>query len=241
MKNKILIKPGVFNYQIKSICSLAKNVAQIFLTPESSRIHYEAGQYVHVIHADQSFSPLSIACTPNLNGELEFHLYHSSENKKANDLLHMARDKKIWQIAGPYGTRTISILQPDLTIIFLAKGTGFASIKAIIEEKITTMKNKFSADLFWSIPKACDFYLLNLIENWKSQCKDFTFTPLFTKEASYTLSQAISAAYSNLSHCQVYASGSLTFVDSAFNGLKKQGLKKEFFYSDLLQQFPPVK
>src|SRR5207245_279754 len=85
-------------------------------------------------HPDQNVSPLSIACAPNKDALLEFHLFHPAENTKAQDLMRMATQEKLWLIGGPFGRCKVSSLRRDIPTIFIASGTGLASIKAVVEE-----------------------------------------------------------------------------------------------------------
>lgn len=224
------------DYEVQSIHSLAPLVSQIFLRPRSSVLYYEAGQYIEVVHQDQSTSPLSIACMPNKNAELEFHLFHPPENHQALDLLRMAKEEKRWTILGPSGHCGVDRLHLDKPIIFIARGTGFAPIKAVIEALLNA-SFKLSIELYWSVAKQSHFYLLDEIAKWQTTYANFNFIPVLTKEkvdeSSLSVEQLVLHNHPDLSSHQVYAAASRAFIYSLFYSLQKHGLQQEFFYSDV--------
>lgn len=231
-----------FLYRVTHIQQLARHVSSILLQPaQLSSLIYEAGQYVTVIHQDESVSPLSIACAPT-NSLLEFHLFHPPLNFKANDLLRSAQQEKIWRIRGPYGACTVSRLARDRPIVFLARGTGFAPIKAVMEALMQS-SHPFSEKIFfyWSVPTQEDLYMTDLLEKWLKDFANFAFTPVFTKEfadkeqtSATPLQEIVLRDLPDLSRFQVYASGPKALIYSAFYAFQQHGLHQEWFYSDVL-------
>lgn len=227
-------------YQIVSIQSLTDTVSQLVLQPAEDAVAYEAGQYVEVVHSDGHVSPLSIACAPNKKQFLEFHLYHPSNNPTAQELLKMAQISKRWIIRGPLGQCTVSRLSMTKPIIFLARGTGFAPIKAIIEACLS-LPSYPSLHLYWSVPRQSDLYLLDEIERWKTH-PQLTFMPVFTKEfenkehttmtSSHLLEEVVKRHHTQLEESQVYACGSAKLIQALFDAMQKLGLPRNQFYSD---------
>lgn len=206
-----------FCYRVLSTNTLLECVSQIRLQPNDKPLIYEAGHYVNVLHHDGSVSPLSIACAPNNEGMLEFHLYHPRENLYAQDLLRMANEEKEWKIQGPFGECTANRLKLDLPIIFLAYGTGFAPIKAVIE----SLPLQVPMYLYWDK----DIYLPAQINEWNQRLPHFSFSA-----AAY---EAVLRDHSDLSGYQVYATGPRAYVHAAFHAFQQHGLQRENFFSDM--------
>lgn len=226
--------PNVFSYSLVSLSSLAESVSQIIVKPASlPALHYQAGQYVEVMQAEGYLSPLSIACAPRVNHTLEFHLFHTEQNQKANELLRLLQDEKAWRLKGPEGQCTVDRLKSDKPIIFLARGTGFAPIKAVIEallEAHTLPPMHF----YWSVKTRHDLYLLDLLAQWEVTIPGFMFIPVLTQETgSHVLPQVILHAHPDLTPYQVYASGPQPLITTAFSDFVQQGLSRDAFYSDL--------
>lgn len=226
--------PNSFVYQVISIDSLSHSVAQIFLKPLiQPALSYRAGQYVHVLHASGESSPLSIACASNAADTLEFHLFHAPYNQKANDLLRIAVQEKKWQLIGPEGFCTVDKIRVDKPIIFLARGTGFAPIKAVIEGLLLAPIHA-PITFYWSVKTENDLYLIHLVEKWVADIPHFTFIPVFTQETgSHVLPRLILQDHPSLSSYQVYASGPQPLITTAFSDFVRAGLNPHFFYSDL--------
>ena len=213
--------------------SLTQYVSQIILQSNTPLI-YQAGQYVKVIHHDNSESPLSIACAPNEKNLIELHLSHHPGNLPAQDIMQMVSQEKELQISGPYGSCTSAKLLADIPIIFLARGTGFASVKALLEELIQKDDQRH-IHLFWDAATEDKFYLLDLIEQWREKFHAFHFTPITSHSKDREkMHLAVTTNYPDLSNYQVYASGSEEMVIAALENLQQFGMRKERFYSDLL-------
>lgn len=220
---------NVHLYQVINVQLLTEHVSQIFLQPSHSvKLVYVAGQYIEVIHEHHAPSPLSIACIPNPAGILEFHLFHPHENRRAHDLLQMAQEDKRWHLSGPFGHSTVAQLQKNKPIIFLASGTGFAPIKAVIEALIASESCPMM-QLYWSLRTPKESYLTPLIEQWQ-----LPFTPVYTKKMGIDAApQAILSDHPDLSSYQIYASGPRPLIHTALSLFLQHGLKREWFYSDM--------
>lgn len=223
-------------YRVKHIQPLVGQTSQIFLKAiNDSGLDFAAGQYVNILHQDQSVSPLSIACAPNNKNELEFHLFHPLQHQPAQDLLRMAVQEKAWTIMGPFGNCTDHSLSKENPVIFIARGTGFAPVKAIIEA--LSQSTHPLMHFYWSVPDRGNFYLENLLAEWTANIAGFKFTPIFAdKDAASpdSLCEKILLDHQkDISSCQIYVSGSLPFVQAVYWALQPFGLQREFFYSDV--------
>lgn len=222
-----------FAYQVTRVQPLSEQVSQFFLSPEKMPgLIYAAGQYISVIHHDGRISYLSIACAPRIDNQLEFHVFHPSENALAQDLLHQAQTDKRWLLEGPFGECTADKLQTQRPIIFLARGTGFAPIKAVIEA-LTNQKNSPPIYLYWFIPQETHFYLVDLLEAWEKKLTNFSYDLLADQVYGEVSFKRIAEQHKDFSNTFVYASGSMQFVHTAFAALQPHGLQRELFMSDV--------
>lgn len=224
----------VFFFHVTHIRSLSEHVSQIILHHENpSLLSYEAGQYMDIMHHDQSVSPLSIACAPRPDQALEFHLLHPMQKLKAQDLLRMAQQDKIWQMRGPFGSCTASRLRRDKPIIFLAHGTGFAPIKAVMEAFAESSSRFSSLYLYWNIVHQTDFYLLDLLAQWEKKF-NFSYQPIVSKDKNSML-DIVLHNHPEFSNIQMYVSAPRSLVSSAFALFSEHGLKREWFFSDVFE------
>lgn len=218
-------------YDVIQCERLTENVSQILLSPpENNSLVYQAGQYINAVHQNGVLSPLSIACAPNQTGVLELHLAHPPGNALAEDLLNLIHVEKKLQLTGPFGTCTAKKIIQQQPVIFLARGTGFAPIKAMLEEA-QMQQNKPSLHLFWSVTKQEDFYLRAQVEAWVREMENFSFTPVLTQ--TDLLQHAVLHHYPDLANYRVYASAGTTLVYEIWDALSQHGLKKESYFSDV--------
>lgn len=216
-------------------------MAQFFLAPQSDCfLSYEAGQYIKMVHPDGSTSPFSIANAPQASGLLELHLLFLKENRKAWDIYHQLRDKKVVVLRGPYGRCTADCLNEKKPTIFISRSTGFSPVKAVIEEWIK--KPLYPAmHFYWSVPGWRDLYLAELIQSWIQDVRNFHFTAVLTREilppdakVKYgPVPQFVLKDHPDLSSYQVYMSGPEKMVYSALRIFQNNGLPSQFFYSDV--------
>lgn len=209
------------SYRVTCIETVAASVSRILLLPETTSLSYEAGQYVFIRLADGNESPLSIACAPRADGMLEFHLFHPERNSSAQQLLQIARDEQIWLIRGPEGKCTWSHLNPKLPVFFLAQGTGFAPIKAMLEAAPARVDVAF----YWYMSNEKDFYLLNTLP-------EIVVPRLFSGENPMLVS--LLNTHLAIAQAQVYAVASARTVRHLFDVLHAAGLPRAHFHSDML-------
>ncbi len=229
--------PDLFFYSVVTVDSLTEKVTRILLQADRlPGLSYQAGQYV-LIHHQQEQIPFSIACAPNSHYSLEFHMYHPAHNVLANALLHTARQEKKWQISGPMGVCTVDKLTLHEPLIFIAYGTGFAPIKAMLEVLLNLPQIPF-IHFYWAMPHAGDFYLLDIIHEWQRQQARFTYTPIVLagekKWHPLIVDEYVLRDYPDLSRHQVYLAAPKAFILTALQAFTEHGLSREKIFSDLL-------
>lgn len=229
-------------YDVIEVKSFSDQITQLLLRPENrSHLVYQAGQYLEVMHADGSASPLSIATAPQENFQIELHLSHPSDNLPAQAILRMIAIEKKLRIRGPYGVCTAGKLYGDRPIIFLARGTGFAPIKAMIEELIKFKKYP-RMHFFWSVSSPDEFYFSDLLAEWMREIKNFSFTPVLSRPyagwngKTGRLQDVILSEYPDMTRALVYASGPESMVREVWGILQQAGLMRERFFSDWVMQ-----
>ncbi|HSW94274.1 MAG TPA: hypothetical protein VLJ15_07990 [Gammaproteobacteria bacterium] len=227
-----------FHYEVVDIQPFSNHITQLILSPSNaSHLVYHAGQYLEMIHSDGSASPLSIATAPRDNFQIELHLSHPSNNLPAQAILQTLSTEKKCLIRGPYGVCFAEKLYGDRPIIFLARGTGFAPIKAMIEELIKC-KNTPRMHFFWSVSAPHEFYLSDLLAQWVREIKHFSFTPVLSRPhpewhgKTGRLQNVILEHYPDMTRPLVYASGPELMVRHVWEALSQAGLVKERYFSD---------
>ena len=228
-----------FMYQVVECQLLSDSVSRVVLqASHAPHLVYQAGQYIKVLHRDDSVSPLSISCSPVKPGQIELHLSHSLNNEQAQDILKMIGEEARLTLSGPFGSCTLSRFSLTQPIIFLAAGTGFAPVKSLVEA-LMKLENCPAMHLYWGGTVESELYMLELPQKWVSTIPNFSYTPVLkNSEKTWTgktglLQEAVLQDYPELSGFQVYVSGPEKLVYSAFDKFQLNGLSKERFYSDM--------
>ena len=206
--------------------------------PASERLAFLAGQYLDFLLKDGSRRSFSMGCAPHEGGELQLHVRHVAGGAFTDHVFGKMKERDILRFEGPLGT---FFLREDSAkpIVFVASGTGFAPIKAIIEEAVHKGTTR-PMTLYWGGRRPRDLYLNALAEDWAARGL-LTYVPVVSEalpEDHWTgrtgfVHRAVMQDLPDLSGHQVYACGVPVMVDAArkdFTATCK--LPEEEFYAD---------
>ena len=102
--------------------------------PANERLQFLAGQYIDILlQGRQAPQPIPWPTPPHDDALLELHVRHHARRASSPSTCSTTmKEKDILRFEGPLGTFFLRE-DSDKPIIFVASGTGFAPIKAIIE------------------------------------------------------------------------------------------------------------
>lgn len=209
---------------------------QVFLQLPCPLI-YQAGQYLEIITADGQQTPFSIANASLGSRQLELHIRHTPENSVSHQIVSEIKKQGALNIVAPLGHCTYLSLKPHRPVIFMARGTGFAPIKAIIEQMLSEGTD-LPMHLYWGAKNVGDQYLDELVQSWAEHVEHFQYTPILSSASSQwagrsgNLIDSIAIDYQDFSNYQVFAAGPFDMMLRARDVFEKQGLKPENMYSD---------
>lgn len=211
--------------------------------PAADPFRYYAGQYLEFILKDGRRRSYSMATPPNENNLVELHVRHMPGGVFTDHVFGAGatrmKEREILRVEGPFGS---FFLRDDSTkpIVFLASGTGFAPIKAIVE-RMAAEGIQREAVLYWGARRPADLYMNELAEQWVQTLPNFRYIPVVSDalpEDNWTgrtgfVHRAVLEDIPDLSGYQVYACGAPVMVDSARTDFTRQnGLPEEEFYAD---------
>jgi CDP-4-dehydro-6-deoxyglucose reductase len=206
--------------------------------PQNERLQYLPGQYLDIVMKDGQRRSFSMANAPHSDDLLELHIrdyggvfsQHAFQRMKPRDIL---------RFEGPFGS---FFLREDSAkpVILLASGTGFAPIKAIVEQTFHIGTGR-SFQLYWGGRKRSDLYLNALAERWAREFPGFDYVPVLSEPSvgdGWTgrldlVHRAVMADHPDLSGYQVYACGNPLMVTAARTDFTSRcGLPEAEFFSD---------
>jgi CDP-4-dehydro-6-deoxyglucose reductase len=208
--------------RIESIERPAADVAIVRLKlPSNERLQYLAGQYIDFLLKDGHRRSFSIATPPHADELLELHIRHTPGGLFTDPLFITYKGREILRFEGPLGSFYLRE-DSDKPVIFVAGGTGFAPIKAMIEHML---QHRIPREivLYWGARAKRDLYLPELPGRWQTENPNFTFIPVLSEPATDDawpgrtgfVHQAVLDDFRDLSGYQVYACGAPPMIEAA--------------------------
>lgn len=219
--------------QVEEITALTDNILQLILAPHHF-VNYQAGQYLQIIHGEEAFS-YSIANAPLGSHKYELHIRHSPDKPQNQPFLAEIKRSGRVNIRLPLGSCDLSHLHPDKPILFIAGGTGFAPIKAMIEQLLADGRLR-PFDLFWGARSQSDLYMHDKISLWQKQVPHFHYFSQVSDANKVTLaSMALSRHAKHINDWQIVISGPFDMVYSTRDQLLAEGVLAENLFSDAFE------
>ena len=209
--------------------------------PAAEAFNYHAGQYVEFILRDgdrRSYSMGNAAHTQAETGGIELHLRHMPGGKFTDAVFNDLKEKAILRLEGPFGSFYLRE-DSERPLIFLASGTGFAPIKAILEH-MDSQQIQRPARIYWGGRRPQDLYMHDWLQSHCDSRAHFEYIPVVSDAApedGWTgrtgfVHQAVLDDHADLSAFDVYACGAPIVIESARRDFVNQGLDIDRFYAD---------
>ena len=229
--------------RVMTIDKPAPDVAVLRLQlPANQNLQYRAGQYVEFILRDGARRSYSMANSPAHLGSppsIELHIRHMPGGKFTDHVFTAMKERDILRMEGPFGSFFLRE-ESEKPLILLASGTGFAPIKAIVEQmQITDITRP--AVLYWGCRRKMDLYQNEWCERAAGDMPNLAYVPVLSEPMSEDawsgrtgfVHQCVMDDFPDLSAHQVYACGAPVMVDAAQRDFSARcGLPEEEFYAD---------
>lgn len=221
---------------------LTPDVLRIMLLPKT-KVTYLAGQYLEFILSDGKRRPFSIAGAPRADGMIELHVRKVAGGGFTQSLFENGAVGDHFTLDLPHGT-FVPRADSDRPLVFLAGGTGFAPIKALLEHYCSVSPAR-SLRLYWGVRESADLYLPQAISQFKAQARNFQFTPVLSEQIDFamrygSLHDCLLQDLPDLSAVDVYMSGPPAMIASARPALLAALLPEDRLYYDSFDFAPDV-
>lgn len=226
---------------------LAPDVVGIWLKPtDGQRLNWLPGQYLDVILEDGKHRPFSIASGPRRDGLIELHVRHVPGGGFTSWVYESLRTGDGLVIEAPLGT-FVPREDAERPMLFMAGGTGFAPVKAIVEHFIA-LGTRRPMHVYWGARIAADLYLRDLARSWADNVPGLRFTPVLsdTDEARANgmreglVHEALLADHPDLAGVDLYMSGPPPMIAAGRQRFVEAGLPEDRLYFDSFDLAPDV-
>ncbi len=226
--------------RVQKMERLADDVMALHLKlPANEKLVFLAGQFLEFILKGGARRSFSMANAPHDAELLQLHVRHVPGGQFTDHVFGAMKERDILRFEGPLGT---FFLREDSQkpIVFVASGTGFAPIKAIIEHMLHAGIRRPTA-LYWGGRRPSDLYMNELPLRWAAEHSHFKYVPVISDalpEDQWTgrtgfVHRAVMEDFPDLSGHQVYACGVPVMVDSAKKDfIERCKLPEDEFYAD---------
>ena len=229
--------------RVISIERPAPDVAVIRLQlPANDVLRFRAGQYVEFMLADNARRSYSMANAPDALGSppaIELHLRHLPGGLFTDAVFSTMKAKDILRIEGPFGTFWLRE-ESARPVVLLAAGTGFAPIKAIVEQMRSRGARRDTV-LYWGCRSRVDLYQHDWALAAAAELPWLRYVPVLSEPKDEDgwggriglVHHALMADLPDLSGHEVYACGAPVMVDAAERDLVARcGLPADAFFAD---------
>jgi CDP-4-dehydro-6-deoxyglucose reductase len=169
--------------RVQHLEKLADDVMRMTLKlPTNERLQFLAGQYIEFLLKDGKRRAFSLANAPYDDEFLELHLRLIPGGTFTDHVFHAMKEKEILRFEGPHGNFYLREEDADggrLPAILLAGGTGFAPIKAIVEQAIYDGLTR-PMTIYWGAKTRSGLYLNGLAERWAAEHPLIRYVPVLS-------------------------------------------------------------
>ena len=166
--------------RVASRTRLAHDVMELRLQlPPTERLRYRAGQYVDILLRDGRRRAFSLANCPADDALLVLHIRHVPGGTFSGHVFEDLEERSLLRLQGPLGSFYLRA-DSDCPVVFLAGGTGFAPVKAIIENALLAPLRR-EMHLYWGVRSERDLYLADLPRAWARAHPRLHFVPVLSE------------------------------------------------------------
>ncbi len=204
-----------------------------FRIPPTANFNYLPGQYINLNFGGISRS-YSIANSQNSSTGIELHVRKVPDGAMSKHVFEDMRLDTLVRIDGPIGT--FFVHKSKRPLIFLAGGTGFAPVKAMVEELIAT-EDARPIHIYWGAQSASGLYSA-IPEEWAKRHERISYTPVVSgcddswQGRKGFVHISILEDFDSLRDVDIYACGSPLMIDVAKRDCIARNLPADRFFSD---------
>jgi len=223
---------------------LAPDVMRLLLQPpRGDSIKRLPGQYLDVLLDEGKRRAFSVANAPHTGAQIELHVRHVAGGDFTHRVFGELAPGATLRVEGPLGT-FVPREHSERPLLFVAGGTGFAPIKALIEHFLH-LGTRRPMTLYWGARAPQDLYLAELPQRWAASGA-LRYVPVISDaeqgrgQRVGLVHETVLEEHADLSSFDIYMSGPPALVDAGRRSFVDAGLPEERLYYDSFDYAPDV-
>jgi len=231
--------------RVLALDRLAEDVMSVQLQlPAAEPFRFYPGQYLDILFKDGSRRSYSMANAPSDDNRVELHVRHMPGGMFTDTVFGAGerplKVRDILRVQAPLGSFFLRE-DSEKPVVFLASGTGFAPIRAILQQ-MAAQGSARPAVLYWGGRRPADLYLDAQARAFAQTLPAFRYVPVVSDALAEDnwqgragfVHHAVMQDLTDLSGHQVYACGAPVMVESAKRDFVREcGLPEEAFFADV--------
>ncbi|MGH8518423.1 MAG: CDP-6-deoxy-delta-3,4-glucoseen reductase [Panacagrimonas sp.] len=225
--------------RVQRLTKVADDVVIVQLKlPANERLQFLAGQYIDFLLKGGERRSFSMANPPHADELIELHIRQVAGGSFTDHVFGKMKERDILRLEGPLGSFFLRE-ESAKPIVFVASGTGFAPIKAMIEHALRAGIER-PMTLYWGCRVRSDLYMHDLAERWSTE-HGLRYVPVLSEALPADdwpgrtgfVHQAVLDDFKDLSGYQAYACGAPPMIDAARKTFTEtRGLPAGEFFAD---------
>ena len=209
--------------------------------PPDSKFNFLPGQYIDLTWKGECRS-YSIANSDVRENGIELHIRRVPDGRFSYLIFEKLKVEDVLHLHGPHGT--FFVRDSTAPVIFLAGGTGFAPVKAMVEQ-LLEQKSDRMIYIYWGVSSIEGLYS-TIPEFWQKEYDNVGYTPVLSsmnetwRGRQGLVHKAVLQDFEDMSEFEVYACGSVDMISVAREEFLKQGLACNNYFADAFTPHKPV-
>lgn len=225
-------------FKVTQVEHFSADTLRLMLRPVQP-FRFEAGDYILLGFDQADLKPFSIACSPRGDGLIELHI-RKHEDNAWNDRLFALEAGDDVLVEGPKKQYQLDadLCDSQKTILFVAGGTGFAPLKALLDELLAS-KCPNRIEFFWGSRQQADLYMRNQMIALAQHHQQLNYYEVLSEPDTHETGQAngrvglvheqVLETHPDLSDYRVYLCGPWPMVQAAKQAFLEAGLPENQF------------
>lgn len=225
--------PIIQSMQVATVQRLTPYTLLLLLKPEDT-FSYQSGQYILLGTDAEALKPFSIASAPKKDGLIECHIRKHDDSDWMNAIFALKPGDSVF-VDGPHNQYQIpDNLSPEQHLIFVAGGTGYTAMKALLDEIILqALPNPVT--FYWGAQTEQDLYRHNQMQTLAQQYPNIQYISVLSKPPedfeglTGWVHEQVLHDYTDLTGKRVFLCGPWVMQETAKEVFLEAGLKETDF------------
>ncbi len=203
---------------------------------DGESLQFLPGQYIDILLADGRKRSFSIAHKPHNENYIDLHIRHVPGGVFTDHVFSDMQPNELLRFEGPHGS--FFYRNNNKPLILMAGGTGFAPIKAIMEQLLAEQFSQ-AVYLYWGARTQADLYMNELAEQWSQEHDNVHYIPVLSQADDNAwqgrrgyVHEAILEDFESLSKFDIYACGPPAMITAAESAFLDKGMNKDAYFYD---------